>query len=159
MEQKTGFNVVEGLIGSFIFMDLVVSVLGPFGLFGPYGTWNTALIGSFMFALGIMFLSVSKPKNRQKAKTAAGVCFFFGIFFILYIAATNRVIERFGTRGSETLQMGQFIAEFGFFFFVLHDIFFRLYQESRITQLLEKIYRGFTGAAMVLVVGILLLSL
>lgn len=159
MGQKTGFEVVEGLIGSFIFVDLLLSVFGPFGLFGPYGMWNTALIGSFMFALGIMFLLVAKPKNRQKARTAAGICFFFGVFFVLYIGATNRIIERFGTRGAELLEIGQFIAEFGFFFFVLHDLFVKIYPESRITGLMEEVYRGFIGAAMVLVTGILVLAL
>jgi hypothetical protein len=159
MGQQTGFSLVEGLIGTFIFIDLVVAVFGSFGIFGTYGSFNTTLIASFMFALGIMFLVVAKKKEEVQAKAAAGVCFFFGFFFVLYIAATNRVIQQFGTLGAETLQMGQFIAEFGFFFFVLHDIFIRIYPKSSMTQLLEKVYRSFIGAAMVLVVGILLLSL
>lgn len=159
MGQKTGFEVVEGLIGSFIFMDLLVATFGSFGMFRSYWEWNTTLIGSFMVALGIMFLFTSTPKTRLKARAAAGVCFFFGVFFILYMAATNRIIERFGTQGFETLKMGQFIAEFGFFFFVLHDIFIKVYPESRVTLLLSKLYRGFIGGAMVLVAGILVFSL
>ena len=159
MQRKTAVEIVGGLIGTLVFVDLISNVFGPFGIFGYYRFWSMSVLGLIFILFGIGFLATRAKGEIQHARAAAGICFFFGVCFLFYGFFVAKILARFGEQGKSLLELSQFVLDFGVLFYALHELFLRVYPKNPITALFREVSIGLVLGSACISGGLLLFSL